>query len=113
MRKVVHKFEMVRLSVSVFQLRFTTLSCTLALFGIMVVSSREGTDRNLMNFLGYKIPREHSPNEVRPVGEYIPYISRHPPRSSEHPADPKTPLLEMPPPRPNLTKGGDNISRRH
>ena len=84
MRKVVHKFEIVRLSVSLFQLRFAILSCTLALFGITLVTFREGTDRNLLDFLGYKILRERSPSEFRPVGEHIPYISRHSPRSSEH-----------------------------
>ena len=60
-------FEMMRLSVSLFRQGFTHFPCTLVLFGIVLVTSREGTSGNLLNFLSYKILTELSASEFRPV----------------------------------------------
>ena len=85
MRKVVHTFEMVRLSVSLFWLRFVNFPVSVLIFRIVLVMSHEGAAGNLLHFLTYKILTELPLDEFRPIGKSISFVSRHPLNTSEHP----------------------------
>ena len=84
-RKVVHKFEMVRLSVSLFQLRLVIFPVSLLIFRIELVMSHEDTAGTPLDFLTSKILTELSLDEYRPMGKSIWFVSRHLPNTSEHP----------------------------
>ena len=80
-----HKFEMVRLSVSLFQLRLVIFPVSLLIFRIELVMSHEDTAGTPLDFLTSKILTELSLDEYRPMGKSIWFVSRHLPNTSEHP----------------------------